>query len=218
MESTLDGCAPQDVREEIVRVVREMYHVRLITATGGNVSARISGKELWITPSRLFKGDLRAEVIVRMDLDGNTLDHNAPPPSSEWLLHTEIYKARPDVQAIIHAHAPYATMLGLSGKPFLPVTADVAFLGELPRVPFVMPGTLELARATVRALGAGAAAILQNHGLVVVAGSVRQAADRVEMIERAAQLILGCYAVGEKPLTLSEDVVELLRAGGGAAI
>lgn len=203
------------LRDEVAQVTEELFAAQLITATGGNVSARIPGtNEAWISPTQLFKGRLSAEMMVRIDLDGNALDPEAPAPSSERLVHCEIYKARPDVEAVVHAHAAYATILGLSGLPFLPVTTEAAFLADLPRVPFIMPGSRELAAAVQQALGTGTAVLMQNHGLVVAAGSLRHAANTAEVIERVSQLIWGCYAVGKKPQALPKDVLVTLREIG----
>lgn len=114
----------------------------------------------------------------------------------------------------MHAHAAYVTILGMSGLPFLPVTTEAAFLSDIPRVPFVMPGTRELAVAVRTALGDGMAVLMQNHGLVVAAGSLRHAANTAEVVERVSQLIWGCYAVGKKPLQLPKDVLASLREIG----
>ncbi len=205
----------EDPRAEMVRAINELYQLGLITATGGNVSVRVEEREeCWITPSQLYKGDLRPELMVRIDLAGNVLDEGVPAPSSEWPMHTAIYRARPEVQAIVHAHAPYATILALSGLPFLPITTEAAFFREVPVVPFIMPGTKELAEAVVKAMGRGPVCLLQNHGVVVAATSLRRACNILEVVERTAQLIWGCYAVGKKPPTLPKDVVRMLREVG----
>ncbi len=206
-----------EAHEEMVQVVRELYAAGLITATGGNVSVRLPDSEpapVLITPSQLFKGDLCPELLVRIGLDGHKLRDEAPKPSMEWPMHCAIYAARPDVGAIIHAHAPQATILGMTGLPFLPVSTEAAFLGELPRVPYFIPGTRELAEAVTSALGGGAAVLMQNHGLLVVGSNLRRAANTAEVIERTAEVILGCYAVGREPTTLPEEMLPALRQMG----
>jgi autoinducer 2 (AI-2) kinase len=204
-----------DERDELVAVVKELYSTGLITATGGNLSVRIPGADqLWITPSALFKGDLRPEVMVRIDLKGQTLDEDARSPSSEWRMHCAVFRTRPEVEAVIHAHAPYATTLVMSGLPFLPVSTEAAFLGDVPRVPFIMPGTQELADAVASALGTGPAVLMQNHGILVAGSSLRRAADQAEVLERSSQLILGCYAVGREPPVIPDDILATLREAG----
>jgi sugar (pentulose or hexulose) kinase/phosphoglycerate dehydrogenase-like enzyme/ribulose-5-phosphate 4-epimerase/fuculose-1-phosphate aldolase/putative sterol carrier protein len=206
-----------DERDELVETVVELYEKNLITATGGNVSVRVEGSdaEVWITPSSMFKGSLRPELMVRIDMDGEALDDDAPSPSSERWLHTGILKVRPDVNAVIHAHSPWSTLLALSQTPFLPISTEAAFVGDIPRVPFIMPGTRELASAVVNALGEkGVAVLMQNHGLIVVGSSLRQAASTTEVIERCSELILRCLALGKQPPILPEDITQSLREMG----
>jgi len=204
-----------DIRDTLLQTVHELYTTELITATGGNVSVRIPGTdELWITSSQMFKGDLRPEILVRLDLDGHVLDPGAPSPSSEQMMHCLVYRARPDAQAVVHAHAPHATMLVDAGLPFLPVSTEAAFFEDIPRVPFIMPATDELAHAVAEAIRDSWAVLMQNHGVLVAGRSLRRAADMVEIIDRSAEIILGCYAVGIEPTTLPDDVVAMLQKMG----
>ncbi|MCL5734559.1 MAG: class II aldolase/adducin family protein, partial [Actinobacteria bacterium] len=205
----------EDLRERILRITEELLAADLITATGGNVSVRIPGAaEALVTPSQLDKGALSKDMMVRIDLEGNALDPDALAPSSESQLHSEIYKARLDVEAVIHTHATFATILGVANLPFLPVSTEAAFLGEIPRVPFIMPGSAELAKRVREALGDGMAVVLQNHGLVTTGSTLEHAANTAKLIERTSQIIWCCYALGKKPRTLPKNVLGVLREIG----
>jgi autoinducer 2 (AI-2) kinase len=129
-------------------------------------------------------------------------------------MHCAVYRARPEAQAVVHAHAPNATILANTGLPFLPISTEAAFFGEIPRVPFLMPGTEALADAVEAAARECWAVLMLNHGLLVAGRSLRRAADMVEIVERSAEVILGCYAVGREPPVLPEKIVAELRAMG----
>jgi len=209
------GIPASDPRHQLVEVVNELYATQLITATGGNVSVRTGTPgEVWITPSQLFKGDLAPEILVRIGMDGRALDPEARSPSSEALMHTAVLEAKPEAGAVIHCHAPNATILVNAGLPFLPISTEAAFLVRIGRIPFVMPGTADLARAVVEAMGDGWAVLMQNHGILVAGRSLRRAADMAEIIERTAEVILGCYAVGREPPVLPEETVAVLSKMG----
>jgi autoinducer 2 (AI-2) kinase len=209
------GIPAGDIRYQLVDVVNELYATQLITATGGNVSVRAGTPgEAWITPSQLFKGDLSPEILIRVGMDGRALDADARSPSSEALMHVAVLEAKPEAQAVIHCHAPNATVLVNSGLPFLPISTEAAFFVDIGRIPFVMPGTADLADAIVEAMGDGWAVLMQNHGLLVAGRSLRRAADSAEIIERSAEIILGCYAVGQEPPVLPQATVDLLSKMG----
>jgi ribulose-5-phosphate 4-epimerase/fuculose-1-phosphate aldolase len=202
----------RQICDQMCDVIAELHALALITATGGNVSARDPERPetAWITPRGLYKGALSAEIMVRMDAHGDACPGEAGTPSSESKIHAAILAARPDLQAVVHCHAPKATILVNAELPFLPISTEAAFVAEIGRIPFVMPGTDALASALVRALGNGWAVLMQNHGLIVGARTLRRACDITQIIERTAEIIVGCYAVGRPPPVLPRAVVDEL--------
>ena len=207
------GADGSEAGRALCEVVDELYAGGLITATGGNVTTRVTAgaDELWITPSQSFKGKLDLSQLVRIDLDGDPVASGTRSPSSERLMHVVVYRVKPEVEAVIHCHAPNATVLANSGLPFVPVSTEAAFFGEIPRVPFIMPGTVELADAVAEAMKDSWAVMLVNHGLLVAGRSLRRAADMASVIERSCEIILGSHAVGKPPPVLPDDVLEKLR-------
>lgn len=200
------------ITQEMCDVIAELHGLALITATGGNVSARDPERtdSAWVTPRGLYKGALSPEIMVRMDVRGDACPGERGTPSSESKIHAAILAARPDIHAVVHCHAPHATILVNAELPFLPISTEAAFVAEIGRIPFVMPGTDALAHAIVQALGTSWAVLMQNHGLIVGARTLRRACDITQIIERTAEIIVGCYAVGRPPPVLPQAVVEEL--------
>ena len=200
----------------LARVTAGLYARGLVTASGGNLSARDPGSpgQIWITPAGRFKGDLQPEHMACIGLDGTPRSADESRPSTEWRVHRAIYRIRPDVWGVAHTHAPQATRLALTGTRFLPISLEAALIGELPVVPFLMPGTEALAEAVAFALGAGAAVLMQNHGLLVAADSLVHAAALTETIEATAGALLACRMLGITPPVLSVDEIREARVRG----
>jgi phosphoglycerate dehydrogenase-like enzyme/sugar (pentulose or hexulose) kinase/ribulose-5-phosphate 4-epimerase/fuculose-1-phosphate aldolase len=205
-----------DQRRELLDTVNELYQQQIITATGGNVAVRCEDnpQHCWITPGSIFKGDLRPDLMVRITLDGEKLDPASPSPSSEWPFHTKTLKKKPGANAVIHAHAPNATILANCGLPFLPISSEAAFFGDITRIPYTMPGSDELAELVSEGLKSEWVVLMVNHGIVVAGTSLRRAADMVQIIERTAEVILGCYQAtgGKPPSVLPQKAVDLMRS------
>ncbi len=201
----------QDVRSEIISIVDELYDSGLITPKGGNVSARIpDSEEVWITPTQLYKGGLAEEKLIRVSLQGKRLE-GQERPSVETPMHLLIYRTRPDVDAIIHSHAPMATLVGLFDEPVPSLTIEAIALAETPRVPFMLSGTKEISQSVVDALGEGSAVLLQNHGLLTVGKSLREATIKAHQLEFAARLVVICRLLGGQPALIPDKLADFLK-------
>ncbi len=201
----------QDIKYQIVSVVNELYDAGLITPKGGNVSTRIPDSEdIWITPTQLFKGALTEESLIRVNLQGRKLE-GRDRPSVEMQMHLLVYRTREDVGAVVHTHAPMATVLGVFGDPIPPLTIEAIALSDAPVVPFLLSGTKEQCQSVVDALGDGSAVLLQNHGLLTVGDDLRDAATRAQQLEFAARTVVVCRLLRGEPTLIPEKLAEFLK-------
>ena len=205
----------QDLRQAIVAILEELYQASLITSTGGNVSVRIPDEPdaFLVTPTMLHKGGLRPKDIVRVDGRGKPVDHRQRP-SVETPMHLAIYAAYSEVEAVIHSHAPMATALGLVNGRIPPVTVDAVPFVNMRVVSYGLPGDPVLIEGVVQALAHSPAVLLQNHGLVTVGQTLRQAANRALALEEVIHILVTCRLLGGEPATLSEEVVSLIQEMG----
>lgn len=202
-----------ELKEDICAVMKRLFDRGLISALGGNVSARLPGaREFWITPSGVFKGELTPEDLIKMDLDGKVLE-GFMRPSIEWPFHAIIYKNREDVNAVIHAHNPFATGLALAGVGIQPITVEeVLTLRRVPIVPFEFPGTDKLANRVAEYLPGVRALILQNHGVIGLGYNLLEAETIVETLEEVAitQFVAMTLSKDKEVPSIPERDVELM--------
>jgi len=201
----------EEIKEEVCRVMKALYQRSLISALGGNVSAKAPGaKEFWITPSGVFKGAVETDDLVKLDLEGNLIE-GFLRPSIEWPLHAAIYKNRPDVNAVVHAHNPFTLGLALAGVGLKPISVEaVMVLRKVEIVPFAFPGTDKLAELVGKAASTGARAlILQNHGIVAMGANLIEAEAVAETLEEVAIAQYVSMSLGKEPPTIPERDVEL---------
>jgi len=201
----------EELKKDVCKVMAALYRRGLISAVGGNISARVPGaKEFWITPSGVFKGELTTGDLVKLDLEGNVVE-GVVKPSNEVPMHRAIYSKRLDVNAIVHAHNPVATGLALAGIPIQPITIEaVVTLRKVPIVPFVFPGTDALAKAVAEHIVGVRALILQNHGVVGVGFNLIEAETVIETLEEVATTQFVAYHFGKPPL-IPEKEIELAK-------
>jgi L-fuculose-phosphate aldolase len=201
------------IAEEIVTVCRRLYDRGLIAGQDGNVSVRLDSGHILVTPAGLSKVDVTTDSLVELAPDGApvTLGRSA---SSEVGMHLCIYRARPDVRAVVHAHPPVATAFGVAGRDFMDaVLPEVIFhLGSVPLVPFALPGTPALGEAMAPYLAEHDAFLLASHGATTVGPSLRLAHQRMESLEHAARILHAASMIGSPARLRDEDVAALRRA------
>ena len=200
------------LRRDIVAVCQRLYQRGFIAGTEGNVSALEGPDRLWITPSGYHKGLLQPADLLLIDLQGQVLFGNGCP-SSETPMHLALYRCRPDIGAVVHAHPPLATALTVAGyrlePPLLPEA--VVALGEVPTIPYQMPTTWQFANDVGAAMRQAEAALLENHGSVAVGATLQAAFNKMEIVERAAQILYLAKLLG-RVQPLSPEAVTALQA------
>ena len=177
----------------------------------GNISARYKDG-LLITTSGSSNGYLKPKDIVYADFNGNSLE-NGKKPSSEKFLHIEIYKQRPDINYIIHVHAPYLSSFASSGKDLMPpiMAENVFYFGGIPLADYALPSTMELVENTVKYFDKYDAVLMANHGFVIGSKSIEDAYLKLELAESYAQVVLNTELLGGAKYLTEEQANKILE-------
>src|SRR5690242_2174871 len=201
----------ETLRADIVEVGRRLYARGYVASNDGNISARLDDKRLITTPKSVSKGFMTPDMMVTVDYDGKKLAGDRDP-SSELPMHLEIYRNRPDVNAVVHAHPPIATGFAVAGIPLTrAVLAEVVTtLGSIPIAEYGTPSTAELPEAVRKYIKAHDGLLLANHGAVTCCRSVMTAYYKMETIEHFAKISLVARLLGREHL-FSRDEVERLQ-------
>ena len=202
--------AEYSLRKEIISTCLTMERKGINQGTSGNVSARWQ-EGLLITPSGLPYDTMSPEEIIYLEMDGTP--HGPHSPSSEWRFHRDILGARPDVQAVVHAHPAYCTAQAIIGKEIPAVHYMIAAAGgsTIRCAPYATFGTEELSTAAVKALEGRWACLLANHGLIACGVSLRKAlwlANEVEVLAKQYYLSLQLGT----PVVLSDEEMHTVVA------
>jgi L-fuculose-phosphate aldolase len=185
--------------DQLADVGRSAVERGLVVASGGNLSARIPGRDAFlITASGTWLDRLRPGDFAVVGLDG-TVAEVGPRPSTEWRLHRRTYQVRPDANAIVHLHPQTAVVLDALGHEIRLLTLDdMAYLREIRRIPFFPNGSDELAEAAAAASVGCDVIILANHGCSTIGDTVETAHRRALVLELAAQNTALCLQLGDR--------------------
>ena len=200
-----------ELRQEIVRVGKSLYDKGFIAAADGNISVRLDDRHVLATPTCMCKGLMSAEDLVVIDMQGRRID-GFRDVSSEIAMHLMIYRIRPDVNAIVHAHPVTATGFASAGialdKPL--VSEVVLALGSVPLAGYATPGTPSLSDSLEPLVPNHNAILMANHGVVTYGEDLPAAFMNMETVEHFAKIALTTHLLGqERPLS-QEQVADLM--------
>ena len=194
----------QNEREDVVKYCRKMITAGLTKGTGGNIS--ILNRELGlmaVSPSGIDYFETTAADVVVMDLAGNVVDGRRKP-SSEYELHRIFYVRRQDIDAVVHTHSVYATVLATLRQPLPAASYLVAYSGlDVRCAEYASFGTTELAERTFDAMNERFAVLMANHGLLTGSKDILNAFNIAEQIEYCAEVYVKARAIGD-PVILDE--------------
>lgn len=201
------------LKEDIVRICRMLHRKNYLAATDGNVSVRLGGR-VFVTPSGVHKGLLEAYQILTVNLEGQVISGEGRP-TSEIRMHLLAYKLRPDVQAVVHAHLPYATACTLTGIDLLePILPEVVItLGGIPTAAYATPGSDEVPESIREFIKDYDAILLSRHGALTVGEDVTEAYNKMEKLEHTARVVLAARLQGPLPPLPEAEVEKLRRLG-----
>jgi L-fuculose-phosphate aldolase len=200
----------EKLRTDIVEVGRRLYARGYTASNDGNISVRLDERRLLMTPTGVCKGFMDARMMCITDLEGRKLEGERSP-SSEIQMHLEVYRQRPEIQAVVHAHPPVATAFAVAGIPLdRAVLAEVVTtLGSIPIAEYATPSTKELPEAVRKYVKAHDGMLLANHGALTLGADLFSAYYKMETIEHFANISFVARMLGGERLLSREEVVRL---------
>ena len=176
--------SPYEIKKEICEVGHKLYNLGFVAANDGNISVKVGENEFYCTPTGVSKGSLTPDMIIKVDKDGKKLEGKLNP-SSEIKMHMRVYRERPDVTAVVHAHPPVATAFTVADidldQYILPEA--VLTIGEVPTCDYGTPSTMEIPDSLDPYLQNHDAFLLRNHGALTVGCNLNKAFFVMEEVE-----------------------------------
>ncbi len=197
--------------EKIIEYGKRCGEKNYTPGYSGNISARHENGML-ITTSGSSNGYLTENDIVFTDFEGKSIE-DGKKPSSEKFLHIEIYKKRPEINYIIHVHAPFLSSFASAGKDLMaPIMAEnVFYFGGIPLADYALPSTMQLVENTVKYFDKYDAVLMANHGFIVASKTIEDAYMKLELAESYAQVVLNTYVLGGAKVLTPDEADEILK-------
>lgn len=198
-------------KEILINIGRRMYDRGFIVATEGNLSCRLNSDHILVTRSGICKGEMSEDDLITVDMRGNVAGSKLQP-STEILMHLEVYRQRKDIKAVIHAHPPYILALTLAGisleSPYLP--ESVILLGAVPVASYAKPSTVRVSESIRKYVTKTDIIVLHRHGSLTMGRNLQEAYHKLEILEQTAKIIWLSVQVGTIEKLPREEVEEIL--------
>jgi L-fuculose-phosphate aldolase len=200
------------LRAQVAQTSRRLHAAGWVANHDGNVSVRLGRDRFLITPTATSKAEVTESTLVVVDGAGKVVEGVRKPPG-ETELHLAAYRARPDVDAVLHAHPPYATAFGAARTPLEPICLPeaVVSLGYVPLAPFALPKTPLATEAVSRCAAEADAMLLPGNGVLTLAADVALAFLRMELVEHLAKVLHHARALGGAQPLPPEELARLLE-------
>src|SRR6266478_2944192 len=207
----------QTARRDLIKICQLLYERSYVVSSDGNVSVQLDDGRILATPTMTCKGRMTEDLIAVTDLDGRSLNNQRA--SSELAMHLLIYRERPDVKAVCHAHPPHGTAFAVAGLPIdQPILSEVILtLGCVPLAEYGTPSTDELSDAMRPLVKHHNALLMANHGAVAYGSNLWQAFDRLETLEHTAKIAILARILGgavDLPADAIEKLVKIREKAG----
>ena len=201
-----------ELKELICEIGRRVWQRGYVASNDGNFSIRVGENRFLATPTMISKGFMKPEDLVVLDFEGNQLEGQRKP-TSETLLHLGIYRERPDVNAVVHAHPPYATAFAVAQEPVPKcVLPEVEiFLGEIPIAEYETPGSQDFANSIKPYLKDFNLFLLANHGALALGEDLEQAYHRMEIVDQYCRILLYTRQLGNYKQITQEKMQDLFN-------
>jgi L-fuculose-phosphate aldolase len=187
------------LKKEIIEIGRRIWTRGYVAANDGNISVRVGGEHILATATGVSKGFMTMEMIILCDLNADPVEQNAKyRPSSEVKMHLAVYRERPDIHSVVHAHPPYATSFAVAGIPLnkCVLPEAILLLGAVPLAPYGLPSTMEIPEMIQPFLQSSDAILLENHGALTFGSDLLNAYHKMETLEHTASIVWKAIQLG----------------------
>jgi len=203
-----------ELKKLFVEIGKRIYDRGYVAANDGNMTVRLNDREILATPTGISKGYMTSDMIIKCDMDGNVISGNAKyKPSSEVKMHLDVYKERPDINSVVHAHPAYATSFAVAGIPLdkCVLPEAIIVIGSVPIAPYGLPSTMEIPDRMRPFIKENDVILLENHGALTLGTDLVNAYHKMETLEHTASIVWKAAQLGNVNVLNSTERDRLLN-------